>query len=177
MKFLIVYGTTEGQTRKIVQAIVKQLENRGHEAKAFDSDRRMADLEITTFDAAILAGSVHEQRHQETFTNFVIAHRQQLRELPTLLISVSLSIAFKDGRSEAQRYVDNFQAYTEFNPKRVSLVAGALRYKEYDYFMSQIIEHVVLGDREQIREDREFTDWTALESDVDAFVDLVAGTA
>jgi len=41
------------------------------------------------------------------------------------------------------------------------LVAGALRFDEYDYFKQQIVEHVVLKDHQtnQPKGDYEFTDW------------------
>ena len=175
MNIVIIYGSTEGQTRKIAEWAVGRLNDMGHEARALDSRRRMADLDLGAHDAVILAGSVHERLHQETLSNFVIAHREQLREKPTMLISVSLSVAFEDGRPEAQRYVDEFIRYTGFSPNRVSLTAGALRFAEYDHFMNQIVEHVVLAEREQIREDREFTDWAALGADIEAFAASVSG--
>ncbi len=173
MNIIIIYGSTEGQTRKIAEWAVTQLSDMGHQARAIDSRRRMVDLDLGAHDAVILAGSVHERLHQETLTNFVIAHREQLREKPTLLISVSLSVAFSDGEDEARRYVDEFVRYTGFSPNRVSLVAGALRFAEYDHFMNQIVEHIVLAEREQIREDREFTDWAVLGADIEAFVKSV----
>ena len=169
MKFLLVYGTTEGQTRKIAEFCAVRLTEAGHDVDLRDSRRRMADLDIASFDAVILAGSVHQKQHQETLTNFVVAHRGQLKDAPTLLISVSLSIAFENGGKEARKYVDEFVEYTGFTPGSVALVAGALRFDQYDYYMSQIVEHLVLEDRAKITEDREFTDWDALGETLDAF--------
>ena len=56
-------------------------------------------------------------------------------------------------------------------PTRTLAVAGALRYDEYDYFMEQIVQHVVLEGRDQNQEegDREFTDWDGLLSTVNEF--------
>ena len=169
MRFLLIYGTTEGQTRKIAEFCSNRLTEAGHYAELWDSRRRMVDLDISTFDAIILAGSVHQKHHQESLTNFVIAHREQLGKVPNLLISVSLSVAFENGRDEAQKYVDSFVEYTGFEPRSVALVAGALKFEQYDYYMNQIVEHIVLEDREKITEDREFTDWDALGDAVDAF--------
>ena len=133
----------------------------------------MLDLDIAVFDAVIVAGSVHQKTHQETLTNFVIAHKKQLKSKPSLLISVSLSIAFDNGEAEARRYVDDFIDYTGFEPDDVLFAAGALKHDQYDYYMSQIVEHVVLENRGVIKEDREFTDWDALAAKLDIF----AGTA
>ncbi len=114
MKFLVIYATTEGQTRKIVEFVAGQLKNLSHEVELLDSARRLLDLEIFAYDAVIIAGSVHQRKHQESIANFAIAHRGQLEKLPVLLISVSLSIAFDGGDDEAQKYVDMLVDYTGF---------------------------------------------------------------
>ena len=176
MKILIVYATSEGQTRKIAKFLSDMLEKSGAEVELRDSKRRMTGLDVPSFDGAIIAGSVHLSLHQETLTSFIVAHRKDLENLPTMLVSVSLSIAFKMGDKEASRYVNDLIEYTGFTPTTVSLVAGALRFDEYDYFMEQIIEHVLLDEREQIHEDKEFTDWTALEQDVENFLHTVRTT-
>lgn len=170
MNILLVYGSTEGQTRKIAEFCSDHLTKAGHVVDRRDSRRHMPDLDISTFDAVILAGSVHEKTHQETLSNFVIAHRAQLQPKPSLLISVSLSIAFDNGEAEAQRYVDGFVDYTGFKPSDVALTAGALKHDQYDYYMNQIVEHVVLENRGVIKGDREFTDWNAVAAKLDAFV-------
>jgi menaquinone-dependent protoporphyrinogen oxidase len=169
VRYLLIYGTTEGQTRKIAEFCSDRLAEAGYQVEIHDSRRRMVHLDISSFDAVILAGSVHQRTHQETLTNFVIAHRAQLQKIPTLLISVSLSIAFENGEDEAKNYVREFVDYTGFEPNDVALVAGALRFDQYDYYMNQIVEHVVLDNREDISEDREFTDWNVLGDTVDAF--------
>lgn len=90
-----------------------------------------------------------------------------------MLVSVSLSIAFEGGEKEAQKYVDAFVEDTGFKPDATSLVAGALKFEQYDYYMNQIVEFVVLQDRSNITEDQEFTDWETLADEVDAFVSSV----
>ncbi|MCY6381198.1 flavodoxin domain-containing protein [Hoeflea prorocentri] len=174
MRILLVYGTTEGQTRKIAEFCSTRLTEAGHEVEMRDSRRRMVDLDMPSFDAVILAGSVHQKQHQETLQNFAVAHRKQLKAIPTMLLSVSLSIAFENGEAEAARYVDGFVEDTGLKPDFVELVAGALKFDQYDYFMNQIVEHIVLENREPITEDREFTDWDALGKAVDAFTGSVA---
>jgi len=170
MRILIVYGTTEGQTRKIAKFCAAHLSEAGHQTQLLDSLRPMVDVEVNAFDCVVLAGSVHKRQHQDSLTNFVIARREQLEKQPSLLISVSLSIAFEGGDKEAQGYVDKFTAYTRFKPTAQALVAGALKFDQYDYYMNQIVEFVVLQDRSKITEDHEFTDWETLAEELDAFV-------
>jgi menaquinone-dependent protoporphyrinogen oxidase len=100
-----------------------------------------------------------------------MANLAELQKRPTLFLSVSLSAAFPDGMLEAQSYVDAFLVSTGWKPTQSLLVAGALRYDEYDYFKAQIIEHVVLKCREVAgaKGDYEFTDWGSLSRAVESF--------
>ena len=172
MKVLIVYTTTEGQTRKISDHIAGQLRDAGHEVSIRHCADWQSDFHIGEFDRVIVAGSVHQRRHQRELEIFVPAHLSELSAKPTLFISVSLSAAYPDGMAEAQAYVDEFLAGAKWKPSATLLVAGALRYDEYDYFMEQIVRHVVLKDREAAgtRGQHEFTDWDALSEEVNAFV-------
>jgi menaquinone-dependent protoporphyrinogen oxidase len=142
----------------------------------FDTAGSPGDLHVGSYDKIIVAGSVHQQRHQEFVEVFVTAKLAELQKRPTLFLSVSLSAAFPEGMREAQRYVDAFLVSTGWTPTQSLLVAGALRYAEYDYFKEQIIEHVVLKGRkaEGPKGDHEFTDWAALFSVVDTFVRAAA---
>ena len=169
MRFLLVYGTTEGQTRKVSKFCETRLTAAGHEVDMRSSNQQMPDLDIGAYNAVILAGSIHQKTHQESLTNFALAHREQLQACSTLLISVSLSIAFKDGEKEARTYVQGFIDETGLTPTKVAMVAGALRYEEYDYFTSQIVEHVVLEEHSEIEGNHEFTDWDALAKTLDDF--------
>ena len=172
MKVLIAYGTTEGHTRKIVDAVKKKLLQLNHEVKVFDTSGLMGELDLSAFDAIIVAGSVHDSRHQESVEIFLIAKRELLKSKPTMFISVSLAAAFDDGMPDAQAYVDDLYDRVEWRPTQSLLVAGALRHDQYGFYREQFIEHVVLKDREleHPEQDHEFTDWQFLEQSVDEFV-------
>jgi len=172
VKILIVYATTEGQTHIVAERVAAQLRENRHEAELHDAARRPDDLDLGAHDRIIVAGSVHQKKHQRALEIFVLSNLAQLKAKPTLFLSVSLAAAFDGGRAEAQGYVDDFFAYTGWQANRADLVAGALRYDEYDYFMEQIVEHIVLKDREVtgISGDHEFTDWDALARTVDGFL-------
>jgi menaquinone-dependent protoporphyrinogen oxidase len=172
VRILVVYGTTEGQTRKIAEHVSQHLREGGHEVGLYDSAQGLGKLEITDFGAAVIVASIHQQAHQESVTNFVRAHLGQLQTRPTLFLSVSLSAAFEETKPEAKTYVNRFLANTGWQPTRICLVAGALRHTNYDYFEEQIVEHIVLKGREvgEPGRDQELTDWEGLSRDVEAFM-------
>jgi menaquinone-dependent protoporphyrinogen oxidase len=176
MRVLIVYGTTEGQTRKIAWRISARARELGHEAQLHDSADLASKLQIGAFAAIIIAGSVHQQVHQEAVTGFAIAHRDLLNAKVTAFVSVSLSTALAHDHVEAQSYVDRFVADTGWRPTKVLLLAGALRYSGYDYFKQQIVKYVVMKGHgsEDTERDYEFTDWGALSKFVDSFLETAA---
>ena len=172
MKVLIAYATTEGQTRKIAEKIANQVRELGHVAELVDVDREHHNIDVDDFNAVIIAASVHQHAHQDAIEVFVAACHAALNTKPTMFLSVSLSAAFDEGRREAQDYIAKFIEHTGWTPGVSLPVAGALRNEEYDYFQQQILEHVVLKNREvdHPERDHEFTDWKALADAVEAFL-------
>lgn len=171
MKILIVYGTTEGQTRKIADWTAVRLRDQGHDVDVRDSAALLSDLDLGAFDACLVAGSVHHGHHQKSVANFVLAHREFLETTPSALISVSLSAVLQDESPEAQGYVDDFVSSTGWTPRETLLVGGAARFTEYDYFQEQVVKFIVMrrGELDDGGQDREFTDWAALGRFVDTF--------
>lgn len=171
MKVLIVYGTTEGQTRKIGERVGKHIRDHGHVVELYDS-AWVTHLDIDAFDAVVIAASVHQECHQETISDFVMAYRDKLMTKPTAFISVSLSVVLDFAKSEAQAYVDSFVSTTQWKPQKILLLGGALRGAEYDYFQRQIVRYIVMkgGQAPDMEHDYEFTDWNVLMSFVDEFL-------
>lgn len=172
MKVLIVYATSEGQTRKIAGVVASHLEEIGHEVLCRDSSQNLGHIDMNAFDAIFVAASVHEDNHQETIVNFVIARRASLEKVPSAFLSVSLSAAMKDGMSEARNYIANFIRETNWQPADSLPVAGALRYSEYGYFRQQIVKDVIFKNdfRIDAERDYEFTDWQSVKSFAENFV-------
>jgi menaquinone-dependent protoporphyrinogen oxidase len=172
VKVLLVYGTTEGQTRKIAERAGVHAQERRHDVEIHDSASLAPAFDLAGFDAVIVAASVHQERHQESISDFVVAHREQMNSKPTAFISVSLSAVLDYAKDEAQTYVDRFLAATHWQPQDTLLLGGAVRGSDYDYFQRQIIKFIVMkrGEIADTTRDYEFTDWNALAGFVDNFL-------
>jgi menaquinone-dependent protoporphyrinogen oxidase len=171
MTILVLYATCEGQTGKIARFVKRESRATGHEVTMADAMEPTAEIPIERADAVILAAPVHERRHPEPFEVLLRAERETLAKKRTLMLSVSLSAAFPEGREEAQDYLDEMKMRTGFTPDAEALVAGAVRTREYDFFASQLVRHVVLRGRpyDPSKGEHEFTDWTALHATLSAF--------
>jgi menaquinone-dependent protoporphyrinogen oxidase len=176
VNILIVYGTTEGQTRKIAEWTAAHIRERGHQVELRDSAAFGSDLDLGIFHAFVIVASVHQEHHQETVTTFAIAHHELLNAKPSAFISVSLSAVLEGAKIEAQKYVDHFVSITGWQPRMTLLLGGALRFSEYDYFQEQIVKFIVMkrGGAASTERDHEFTDWGALASFVDGFLATAA---
>jgi len=172
MKILIAYATTEGQTHKICKTIADQVVGLGHQVELLDTARKRRDVHPDDFDAFIIAASVHQDKHQSEIEVFVASCKEVLTAKPAIFISVSLAAAIEEKISDANNYITDFVARTGWSPDQSLAVAGAVRSEEYDYFQQQILEHIVLKDRDefQVNETQEFTDWAELAKAVEKFL-------
>lgn len=173
-KILIVYGTVEGQTRKIAGFVNDHLSRRRNDVRLVDAADAPKDLDPAAYDAVIVAASVHMGRHQAAAAHFVKAHLDALRSRPGAFISVSLHAMSDDlnDRAETKRYVEAFCENTGWTPRAVCHAAGALRFTQYDFFKTLAARQVAKERRvaPDAQGDYEFTDWTALTRFIDEFV-------
>ena len=179
MKFLIVYATTEGQTRKIARFVAERLTAAGHSTEllgAADAD----GVDPGQFDGAVLAGSIHAGAYQPPLIEFAAAHAATLSGMKTLFLSVSLSAAGDDPEERAgiDKCAADFFGRTGWRHARLAHVAGAFRFSEYDFFRNMAMRLIARqkGEMTPRGDDREYTDWAALGVLIDAWGPL-AGRA
>ena len=173
MRVHIVYGTVEGQTKKIAQHVADRVSAFGHEAVVINAqDTSVGDTLPAKSDAVILAACVHQTAHQEALTDYAMAHRDALSSQPSAFLSVSLACAVPDGAEEAEGYISSFITETGWTPDVVLPVAGALRFDAYDFFKQQVVKFVVMQKGLDVApgKDHEFTDWAALDGFVERFL-------
>jgi menaquinone-dependent protoporphyrinogen oxidase len=171
MKILILYGTTEGQTRKIAEFVAKQLKGYGDAVTLVDATGDMSEIDVRDFDAAILAASIHAGQYQASVTHFARAHHAWLNRIPTAFVSVSLSAAGTDPEDlkGIADCADRFKNETGWTTPEVHQVAGAFRFTEYDFFKRWVLRLIAWEKKVEIKpgKDVELTNWEALAVTVD----------
>lgn len=172
MTVLILYASIEGQTAKIADFIQTLIRDEGHEVRMINAGDPAAEVSLDGIDHVILAASVHERRHPKNFEVLIAAESDALNAHPLLLLSVSLSAAFPEGRAEAQDYATELLMRTGIKPKAQMLVPGAVRTRSYDYYASQVVRHVIMRDRDfdMTAEEHEFTNWHDIKAKVTHFL-------
>ena len=178
MNILIAFGSTEGHTRKIAHHVNTLIQDNGHSSELYECGSLDEKPDIGSFDAIVVAGSVHQQVHQQSLVDFVKENLSSLKSKPSGFVSVSLSISLEDGQAEAEEYVADFIKETGWQPAHVHMAGGAIRSLEYDYFKRFTVEHIVLKGNKMPEESAgnpEFTDWDALDSFVLELVESAKG--
>lgn len=178
MRFLVLYGTTEGQTRKIADFVTTKLKDRGDIVAMIDAADVPPDLQPQDYDAAILAASLHAGVYQGPLVHFARKHHEALNTMPTAFLSVSLSAADKDPEDlkGTMACAARFQKETGWNPGEVHHVAGAFRFAEYDFFKHWMMKVIAWerGLKTAGVVELELTDWEALGKIVGSFHERAA---
>jgi len=161
MKILIVYGTGEGQTRKIARYMEDVLTKENHQvviADATEEPPRPDD-----FDAVLIGASIHIQKYQKAVRHYVMDNVEVLNKRHSAFFSVCMAVAsdIREEHEEAHRIAEAFLEKTDWQAKQVKHIAGALRYTQYDYFKRLIMRMIAKkeGGPTDTSQDYEFTDW------------------
>jgi len=162
-RVLVVYGTTDGQTRRIANRMGEVIAALGQEVSTVDSRTAPPDIAPGDFDAALVLGSVRMGKHQKELTGFVRKYRGELDAIPNAFVSVSLS-AGRDrpaAKREVAKCFEHFSAETGWRPNAEIAIAGALPYTRYPVHirvLMKFISWMMDGDTDTSR-DYEYTDW------------------
>ena len=181
-KILIVYGSREGQTAKVAEYIAAIARNKGFVAQTADA-RNQNDLAAAdTVDAVLVGASVQKGVFEGAILDWTRNHHTLLERVPSAFFTVSLTsrqIEEADSRRKAEGYVASFVQETGWQPAKVGLFAGALRYSQYDDATRALLLNVAerSGLPTDVARDHEFTDWAAVTRFAEAALATVPVTA
>jgi len=179
---LILYASSEGQTRVIAEHVGEYLAARGLDARAEDVEDWTELIEPARFHAVVLVASVHLGCHAREMVGFVKKHRRELEQLPTAFLSVSLAAASAEDsqqnsarhprtRAEVERATKDFLGRACFSPTSILAVAGSLLYNEQGrlvrFLMQPVAEHAGLGG--ETARNFEYAAWARLDRFIDDF--------
>lgn len=165
MKVLVIYATVEGHTAKVARHVANDVEAAGH--MAILADLRQPGFAVPgEYDAAILCAPIHMGRYPDPFVQFIRDFHAALNDIPTALVTVSLSIIspFEDEREQATAYPYLLCDETGWAPRMRHHAAGALKYLEYSYFKRLVMRRIAAHAAGPVdpSKDYELTDWVEM---------------
>jgi menaquinone-dependent protoporphyrinogen oxidase len=172
MRFLVVYATTEGHTRKVAEHVADRLHALGQRVALHDATDAEPDADFADVDAVVVAASLHEGRYQTGIVRFVTNRHGELSRTESVFLPVSLSAASSDAddRANLDLSVERFMTETAWRPNRLHHVMGALRCDKGDFFRRWSMKLIVKDAGAAAGPTVELTDWIALTETVDALV-------
>ena len=175
-RILVIFGTTDGHTRKIAHRLGESFRTQRAEADVVEAGT--IDVRPDNYNAVVVCASVHAGGYQRAVAQWVNGHVDALQRQPTAFVSVCLGILQKDPKVEEElgAIIGRFLKTTGWQPTTVKKVAGALLYRQYGLLKRWMMKRIVSkagGDTDTSR-DYEYTDWEDLRSFAKAFVAATA---
>jgi len=178
MKILILYGSLEGQTKKISERIANIIHSKDHQVTLLSGDRLPPEFSVDNYDAAIIGGSIHMGRYPGYIINFITKYRDWLNKVPSAFFTVCMAVHSQNAKSreEAVRYGDNLVTQTGWQPDLTETFPGSVKYTQYNFITRFIMKSISRreGGSTDTSRDHEYTDWVAVEHFSAAFMTEIA---
>ena len=165
-KILIIYSTTDGQTRKICHRLQQVIEQLGHQVTAV-SIQEEPQIDVAVFDKIVIGASIRYGKHSPQIINFIEKNRLLLESKPNAFFSVNV-VARKAEKSKPEQnpYLQKFLKRISWKPRELAVFAGKIDYPSYrfiDRFMIRLIMWMTKGPTDP-KAIVEFTDWEHVDS-------------
>lgn len=164
-KYLMLYSTTDGHTKTIMDTIAKQLAD---ETKARCDVVDIKDgnsYVLAHYEKVLLGASIRYGHFSAAFINYVKQHHSELSVMPSAFFSVNLTARKSDKNTAMTNvYTRKFLNQSPWSPQLVGVFAGALWYPRYNFFdrvLIQLIMKVTGGETDSTKE-IVYTDWAAV---------------
>lgn len=166
-RILIVYGSTYGQTGRIVERLSSDLTVAGHRVTAWKGDQLPARPVLSGYDGYVIAGSVLYGKYQPYLVEFARSNAERLASMPGVFVSVCGALIgdWAEGPKEARKYEASFQQLTGWTPSLVRSLPGALNYTRYGLLTRFIMKMISrrTGRPTDTSRDWDGTDWAAVD--------------
>ena len=157
---LIIYSSTDGQTKKICETIKENLPS-GDKFKLISLDEALY-FNLEKCEKIIIGASIRYGRHNKKVLDFIIKNKNILDLKKTAFFSVNV-VARKEEKStpETNPYVLNFLKKTNWKPDKLSVFAGKVDYPNYNFFNKIVIRFIMMITKgpTDINNSYEFTNW------------------
>ena len=162
---LIIYSTTDGQTKNICSRIGKFLSNDIPSKILSLSEVKNDDIE--KYDQIIIGASIRYGKHRKELFEFIETNLDELNKKDNAFFSVNV-VARKSEKNtpETNPYVQKFLLKTSWVPQRLAVFAGKIDYPKYNFVDRQMIRLImwITKGPTNIKNTYEFTDWNKVDS-------------
>ena len=162
---VVIYSTTDGQTKKICDRLVRQLRSQSNVDLFSINENIKIDLE--SYEKIIIGASIRYGKHSPLVYDFVEENKQVLLGKFTAFFTVNV-VARKPKKNtpETNPYMKKFLKFSKWQPTLLGVFAGRIDYPKYkfiDRLMIRLIMFITSGPTD-ISGTFEFTDWDEVDN-------------
>ncbi|MGY5850106.1 menaquinone-dependent protoporphyrinogen IX dehydrogenase [Salegentibacter sp. F14] len=161
----IIYSGVDGQTKKISEALLYQLQRLQVDVILYSIEN--FHEKVMDFDLLIIGAGVRYGKHNVQVRRFVLNHKESLNKVTTAFFSVNLVARKKDKNSSSTNpYLINFLKEVNWKPDMLAVFAGRLDYRLYSFLDRIMIKLIMKFTNGPTRNDTaiEYTDWERVRS-------------
>ena len=161
---LIIYSSTDGQTKTICEKIKSFLKNR--ESIKLISLKEANDFDFQSYENIIIGASIRYGKHNKDLYKFISLNKEILEKKRSAFFSVNV-VARKPEKNtpETNPYMRKFLKISNWQPNKLAVFAGKVDYPKYGFFDKHIIRLIMFITKGPTDTSRsfEFTDWSKVE--------------
>ena len=160
MNSLIVYSTTDGQTKKICETIKNNSKNKcSFEVFPLEKAFKIA---LDKYDQIIIGASIRYGRHSSEVYRFIDINKDILEKKKSAFFSVNV-VARKTEKNtpDTNPYIKKFLKKSGWQPKKLGVFAGKIDYPKLDFVNKNVIRLImfITSGPTDVNNTYEFTDW------------------
>ena len=163
-KAVMIYSTTDGQTKRICEFLVQKLKAK-IDIDLFSIDD-IDQIELNFYDKVIIGASIRYGKHSPKLFKFIEENIQILKEKFTAFFSVNV-VARKEGKNtpDTNPYMKKFLQLTNWQPNLLGVFAGKIDYPSYKFTDKQMIRLIMFITKGPTDTSGtfEFTNWKSVE--------------
>ncbi len=163
IKTIIIYSTTDGQTIKICDKLVKH--NFNNNVKLC-SLKDAIEEDLSNYNKIIIGASIRYGKHNPAVLEFVKNNINILNKVKTAFFSVNVVARKKEKNTPSTNpYVIKFIKQTNWKPTNIGVFAGKVDYPSYKFFDKYIIRFIMWLTKgpTDVSKSYEFTNWNEVE--------------
>ena len=161
---LIVYSTTDGQTKRICDKILKLARN--PENVKVCSINNIKQVDLSYFTKIVIGASIRYGKHSPLIYDFIKLNKRELEKKSTAFFTVNVVARKKEKNNpNTNPYMKKFLELSRWQPDKLAVFAGRIDYPSYRFFDRLIIRFIMLITKgpTDTSQTYEFTDWNKVE--------------
>ena len=163
-KAVIIYSTTDGQTKRICEFLKKKLKAK-IDIDLFSIDD-IYQIDLSFYDKIIVGASIRYGKHSPKLFKFIEKNIEVLKAKFTAFFTVNV-VARKKGKNtpDTNPYMKKFLQLTNWQPNLLGVFAGKIDYPSYKFTDKQMIRLIMFITKGPTDTSGtfEFTNWKSVE--------------